>query len=67
MKKTISIDVTIRYKVEIDEDNDIVKEYSDQGELIEDLAGYRFSNVLPVMKDGVKILDIATISWNPLK
>ena len=67
MKKKLSVDVTIRYEIEIDESNEIVKEYSNQGELLQDLAAYRFSKVLPVMKDGVKILDVGTIGWSPSK
>jgi len=63
-KKTVTVDVTIRYQIEIDEQNEIVKEYSNQGELLQDLASYRFSKVLPVMDNGVKVLDVSTVGWS---
>lgn len=36
-------------EVEIDETNDIVKEYENTDELLSDIVSYRFSSVLPVM------------------
>ncbi len=55
----IELEVTYRYQLEIDENNDIVKEYESIKDLLYDCASYRF-NILPVLgKDGgVKVTDV---------
>jgi hypothetical protein len=59
--KTIEIKVTYKYEIEIDENNGIVQDYESENDLILDLASYRFSEVLPVMKEGVKVKDIELV------
>lgn len=46
-----------------DTENYIVKEYSNEKELIEDLASYRFTT-LPVIGNGVEIKDIEVLDWS---
>lgn len=56
--KTFTVTVTTEYTIEIDENNDIVKEYQNENELIEDCIAYKFNAVLPVIADGgVKVKD----------
>ncbi len=53
MKENFKLQVTMIVDVEIDQDNDIVKEYENTNELLLDIVSYRFSQTLPVMKSGV--------------
>jgi hypothetical protein len=62
-KKTLEIEVTYKYTIEVDEDNLIVKEYSTEKELIDDLVGYRFTT-LPVIGDGVEIKDVEATEYS---
>lgn len=62
-KKTLEVEVTIKYTIEVDNDNSIVKEYKNERELVDDLASYRFS-VLPVIGDGVEIKDVEVLDWS---
>ncbi len=62
-KKTLEIEVTIKYTVEVDTENSIVKEYETEKELVDDLASYRFS-VLPVIGNGVEIKDVEVLEWS---
>lgn len=62
-KKTLEVEVTIKYTIEVDNDNSIVKEYANEKELVDDLASYRFS-VLPVIGDGVEIKDVEVLDWS---
>lgn len=56
--KSFTVIVKTEYTIEIDENNDIVKEYKNEDELIEDCISYRFNAVLPVISDGgVKVKD----------
>jgi hypothetical protein len=55
--KKLTVDVTISYEIEIDENNPIVKEYNSTAELIDHCAAYRFNEVLPVIGNGVRVLD----------
>ena len=56
--KTLKVTVTREYTIEIDENNEIVKEYENENELIEDCIAYKFNAVLPVIADGgVKVKD----------
>ena len=48
-KKKFKLEVTMIVEVEIDQENDIVKEYETTDELLSDIVSYRFSSVLPVM------------------
>lgn len=48
-KQKFKLEVTMVVEVEIDETNDIVKEYENTDELLSDIVSYRFSSVLPVM------------------
>jgi hypothetical protein len=61
-KKTIAIEVTYKYTIEVDENSPIVKEYNTEGELIDDLASYRFT-ILPVLNNGVEIKDVEFLDW----
>lgn len=63
-KKTIRVNVSYSYEIEIDTENSIVKEYGTDSELAEDLVNYKFSNVLPVLKEGVKILGCEVVEWS---
>ena len=62
-KKKLELEVTFKYTIEIDGDSEIVQEYENEKELIEDLIAYRFSPVLPVINKGVEINDIETLHW----
>jgi hypothetical protein len=62
-KKTLEIEVTIKYTVEVDTENSIVKEYETEKALVDDLASYRFS-VLPVIGNGVEIKDVEVLQWS---
>lgn len=55
--KTIELEITYKYKIEVDETNEIVKEYESENHLLYELANYQFSEHLPVM-EAVKVLDI---------
>ncbi len=57
-KKRINVIVAYNYDLEIDDSNSIVKEYEDTKELVNNLADYRFSDVLPVINNGVVIKGI---------
>jgi hypothetical protein len=61
-KKKITVDVHYQVTMEVDTDDDIVKEYESQNELVSDLVHYRFST-LPVLQKGVKINDIEVSKW----
>lgn len=61
-KKTIEIEVTYKYTIEVDENSSIVKEYDTEKELIDDLVGYRFTT-LPVLNNGVEIQDVEALNW----
>lgn len=50
--KKIHMEVTMMVTVEIDEQNEIVKEYESLSELLNDIISYRFSSVLPVINSG---------------
>lgn len=57
--KKVTVLVTYSYDLEIDENSPIVKEYENQKELIEDCASYRFLSTLPVINNGVEVVDIS--------
>ena len=48
-KKTIEVDVTYKYTLEVDDENYIVQEYADDEELVQHIVDYRFS-ILPVLE-----------------
>lgn len=60
--KQVKVEVTLIYDLEIDENSGIVKEYINEEDLINDLASYRFTT-LPVINNGVNILDIELVDW----
>ncbi len=62
-KKTLEIEVTMKYTIEVDSENSIVKEYESEKELVDDLVSYRFS-VLPVIGNGVEIKDIEVLDYS---
>lgn len=62
-KKTLEIEVTMKYTIEVDTENSIVKEYETEKELVDDLSSYRFS-VLPVIGNGVEIKDVEVLNWS---
>ena len=55
--RKLTVEVTISYEIEIDENNPIVKEYKSTAELVDDCVAYRFTEVLPVIGNGVRVLD----------
>lgn len=61
-KKTILVNVTYIYTIEVDTENAVVKEYKTEKEMLEDLVHYNFK-VLPVLEEGVKITDISVDDW----
>jgi len=63
-KKTLEIEVTIKYTVEVDTENSVVKEYESEKELVNDLASYQCSVVLPVIGNGVEIKDVEVLKWS---
>lgn len=51
-------------KIVVNDSDEIVKEYESDSELIEDILSYKFSNVLPVVKQGgVKLETIDCTNW----
>jgi len=48
-KQKFKLEVTMIVEVEVDQTNEIVKEYVNADELLSDIISYRFSPVLPVM------------------
>lgn len=62
-KKIVQIDVKVKYTIEVDPENEIVKEYEDDHDLISDLVSYNFS-VLPVIGNGVEVKDTKIIKWS---
>lgn len=65
MIKIVKIHVEYEVELAINPDDEIVKEYSDEKELIDDLVSYRFSEVLPVLqRRGVVVKDISMEEWN---
>ena len=62
IKKTVS--VTYHYELEIDNENNIVKEYADESELINHMVDYKMSNVLPVVGNGVTIKSFDVDEWD---
>ena len=63
-KKKIRINVSIVYELEVDHDNSIVQEYKSTTEIIDDIVAYKFSDVLPVLKEGVKIMNSEIVEWH---
>lgn len=58
--RTREIQVTYSYTIAIDDENHIVQEYESDEQLAKDLAVYRFQ-ILPVLEEGVKVLDVEVI------
>lgn len=57
--RKLEIVITYKYEIEVDENDDIVKEYENDEELVQHLADYRFGTVLPVIQVGaVKVKDV---------
>jgi hypothetical protein len=60
--RKLEIEITYKYEIEVDETDDIVKDYENDEELVQHLADYRFGNVLPVIQVGaVQIKDIELV------
>lgn len=60
--KKVTVNVTYKYELEIDENDSIVKEYESENDLLVDCASYRFSATLPVINNnGVRVKDIEMI------
>lgn len=56
--KKVKVQVSFIYELEIDEANEIVKEYSSLADLVSDCALRNFGSGLPVIADGgVKLID----------
>ena len=52
-----------RTKQKLDSESNVVKEYDNEQELLEDLVSYRFTT-LPVISNGVEIKDIEVSGFN---
>lgn len=64
MKKAVKIKVEYMVTLEIDTENPIVQEYQSEGELLDDLVHYRFSEVLPVLQEkGVIVKELEVEGW----
>ena len=61
--KKLKIEVTYNYEIDVEENNAVVKDYEDTTELVSDLVHYRFSDHLPVMKEGVSVRDIEVVNF----
>ena len=59
--RTIEVEVTKKYTLQVDDSNHIVQEYFDDEELVNHLVSYNFE-VLPVLKEGVKVVDDTIIN-----
>jgi hypothetical protein len=60
--RTVEVTVTYKYELEINENDSIVKEYESENHLLVDCASYRFSDILPVIKEGgVRVKDIEMV------
>lgn len=60
--RTVEVTVTYKYELEIDDNNEIVKEYESENDLFVDCASYRFGTGLPVIGDGgVKVKDVELV------
>ena len=60
--KTVEVVITYKYELEINEFDSIVKDYESENDLLVECASYRFSDVLPVIKNGgVKIIDVEVL------
>lgn len=62
-KKTIKLQVTYNYEIEVDTESSNVKDYDLEDDMLNHIVDYRFSDALPVMKDGIVIKDVETDSW----
>ncbi len=66
--RKLEVTLTYKYEIEVNDNDDIVKEYKDDNELINDLASYRFSPVLPVVAVGaIKITDTEVLEIVSIK
>lgn len=54
--RLLRVEVTKVFELEVNYENYIVQEYEDDKSMIDHLAEYDF-NVLPVLEEGVKIVD----------
>lgn len=60
--RTVTVNVTYKYELEINDENSIVKEYEDENTLLVDCASYHFGHNLPVIANaGVKVTDIELV------
>ena len=60
--RRLEIEITYKYEIEVDETDDIVKDYENDAEMVQHLADYRFGTVLPVIQVGaVQIKDIELV------
>ena len=62
--KKITLSVTFNYELEIDEDNQLVKEYEGQDELLQELVDHKMSSVIAVMGNGVNVKSIDVDEWS---
>ncbi|MDP1814453.1 MAG: hypothetical protein Q8K92_08390 [Leadbetterella sp.] len=61
-KKVVKINVTYEMELEIDPNNEYVKAYENEAEMLVDCGSYRFENVLPVINQGgVVVKDVTMI------
>ena len=56
-KKTVKVQATFIYELEVDTESSYVKDYDSEQGMIEDLVHYRFTT-LPVIGKGVEIKDV---------
>lgn len=56
-KRTVTIEVIYEYRIEVDEESELVKDYDTMLDLYNDLVHYRFKS-LPVLENGVNIINV---------
>ena len=62
-KKTLKVQATFIYELEVDTDSSYVKDYDTEQGMIEDLVYYRFTT-LPVIGKGVEIKDVEVDTYD---
>lgn len=65
-KKIVKLQATYIYEIEIDTESSNVKDYDLENDMFNHIVDCRFSEVLPVMKDGIVVKDVETGSWEKI-
>jgi len=60
--RLIKVKVTREYELQIEEENEIVREYESENSMLLDCVAYDFDSVLPVIGEGgVKVINVELI------